>query len=56
MFLDKKGYAKMTDETRKAIYEDYLDRSKTIEEIGKKHGVPPTQVPRIAVEQGAPPP
>lgn len=55
MFLDKKGRYIMTEETRRAIYEDYIDHTKTVTEIGKKYGVLRSVVARIAVEQGAPP-
>jgi tRNA(Ile2) C34 agmatinyltransferase TiaS len=46
----------LTIEQKKAIYEDYKDRSKTVEEIAKKYGIGNTAVSHIAVgEMGAEP-
>ena len=47
---------KITDETRRAIFEDYLNRTNKVEDLEQKYGVPRSARTRIAVEQGAPPP
>lgn len=45
----------ISDETRRAIYRDYLDRTNKVEALEQKYGVPRSAIARIAVEQGAPP-
>lgn len=43
----------ISDETRRAIYKDYLDRANKVEALEQKYGVPRSAIARIAVEQGA---
>lgn len=45
----------ITEETKEAIYNDYCDRSKKVEEIAQKYGVSRAAVCEIAIAQGAEP-
>lgn len=55
MMIGKKGKEMLTQEQKKAICEDYKDRSKTVNEIANKYGVSRGDVAHIAVEMGAEP-
>ena len=45
----------LTEETKRAIFEDYNDHSKPTRDIAAKYGIDRVTVSRIAVEMGATP-